>query len=762
MLVLVFLYTPITGNAQDRSASAVSDLYGLPKNSLQPPKTDAGLDGTRTGSQRPTSLYPNLRLNNVVPRSVIETTTSKTPVPAAIGDLSDFEIMVQQTLGTALPVYAKNLFQATSPSFSPADQINVPSDFILGPGDELVIRAWGSIELEYAVTVDRSGAIFVPKLGTLQLAGTSYKDAPQLIRNALLKIYKNFELSITMGALRSLRLYVTGYANAPGTYQINSLSTLISALFTTGGASPKGDLRRIELHRNHQLITQIDLYDFIANGKSDNDVRLQNEDVLYIPPLAGQVAIAGSIRQSAIYQYKAGMTLGQLIQLGGGTTATSDGLQVRLERISEDSTKVSPSQESRGIQTARRIVQELTLSEDHLQNPLQDGDLIMVLPISPQFQNAVTLRGQVALPLRYAWRQGIKISDIIPNSNALISPGYWIQKNSEGKVATFLTDPAKTQATPTFPEINWEYALVERILPQSLTASLIPFDLHKAVIEQHPEHNLELRPGDTITVFSRKDFRGPQEKQSRFIRIEGEVQRPGLYQVPSRATLPEMIEKAGGVTPLSYLYGTQLIRESTRQVQQKRLNETLQSLERDFSRYLVTRSQNVSNADESQGVPSEAASIRALLTALRESTPEGRLMLELTPRITDIHQLPPLRLEDNDSIYIPARPESVEVMGAVMAERSLLWKEGRNAEEYIEIVGGKTQNARRNAVVLMRPDGSIISANRSPAPVIMPGDTIYVEEETNKTNWTKALKDMGQIFYQFGLGAASIRILKGL
>ena len=137
------------------------------------------------------------------------------------------------------------------------------------------------------------------------------------------------------------------------------------------------------------------------------------------------------------------------------------------------------------------------------------------------------------------------------------------------------------------------------------------------------------------------------------------------------------------------------------------------------------------------GVNTDAAAIKALLTSLREATPEGRQILELSPTINDIKQLPPLRLEDNDTIYIPSRPESVEIMGAVMAERSLLWTEGRSVEQYIDMAGGKTQNARRNAVTLIRPDGSVMSANRYPSPSVMPGDTIYVEEETNKTNWRK-------------------------
>ena len=749
--------------AQDFKINPVPDIYGMPKQANPAATAEGGMESPRQKVDRPNSLYPSLRLNNVSTRVTVEPATVNKPavkVPSA-KEMSDFEVMVQQSLGVTLPVFGRELFDAPVSTFNTGDQVNVPSDFVIGPGDELVIRAWGSIELEYAVTVDRQGTIFIPKLGNVPLAGVTYKEVTPIIQQALSKIYKGFELNVTMGALRSIRIYVTGYARAPGTYQINSLNSLISALFMTGGPSNTGDMRRIELRRNGAVAGVIDLYDFLIHGNRQGDMRLQSDDVIHIPSLSGQVAIAGSVRNSAIFQVKAGMTVKDLLEISGGVTSTADGLKLSLERVK---TAVNPSATTDPSATqdkANRIIEELNLSPQAMSTVLRDGDLVIVVPLSPKFSNAVTLKGQVALPLRFAWRDGLKVSDVLPAPSALISPDYWIQKNSETKIATFLTDPAKTQAAPTFPEINWEYAVVERILPESLRVTLIPFELGKAVLERDPKHDLVLQPGDAITVFSRKEFRGPLEGTTRFVKVEGEVRRPGLYPVSPGVSLPQIIEQAGGVTELSYLFGTQLYRESLKQQQQKRIDEAIEGLERDITRNIVDRSRNSLVAEEPNAVSKEADAVKSFLSVLRQKKPDGRMLLELNLSTTKTSHLPPVRLENNDVIFIPSVPETVEVVGAVTAQRSFLWKEGRNAEDYIQMAGGRKKIAASSPPILIRADGSMLRLSFVNRVHVAPGDTIWVEEKEEQVGWIRLFKDWSQIIYQFGFGAAGFKILQG-
>jgi protein involved in polysaccharide export with SLBB domain len=757
---LVLLNTALV-TAQEYKAPSITDLYGTPKQQNTTTTTEAPQESTPQRQERPNSLYPNLRANNLSTRVVVETPTQVRPpekVIPAKQEMSDFEILVQQSLGVALPVFADNLFQSPQASFNIGDQVNVPSDFVIGPGDDIIVRAWGSIELEYAVTVDRQGHVFIPKVGSIPLAGLTYKELQPVLKQAMGRVYKSFDLSVTMGTLRSIRLYVTGFARKPGTYQVNSLSSLISALFVTGGAAANGSLRNIELRRGQQRISQLDLYDFLLNGNRSADMRLQNEDVIHIPPMQGQVAIAGSIRNAAIYQFKSGMTLADLLQISGGTTSTADGLRIKLERIA----KPENTPQGQTTPTATRIVEELDFGPQAMQTVLRDGDLVVLVPISPQFNNAVTLKGQVALPLRHAWRQGLRVSDIIPDVNALISPTYWIEKNSQNKIASFLTDPANIKIQPTFPEINWEYAVVERVLNPSLQVTLIPFELGKVVFHRDPQHNLQLQPGDTITVFSRNDFRGPLEQRTRFVKIEGEVMRPGMYTVQPGDTLRTLFEKAGGLTRLGYLYGTQLFRESVRQQQQRRMDDAINAMERDFAKFLIERSRETVANGESETITAEKNAVQSFLDNLRKLKPEGRMILELDSQTRTPAQLPPLRLENNDSLFVPPIPETVEVMGAVMAERSFLWQKNRDAEDYITLAGGRRSTARSTSAIVIRPDGTLVSDEQMESGGIAPGDTIWVEENTESVSWTRRLKDISQIIYQFGMGIAGIRIVKGM
>lgn len=759
----LFFNFPKIGFCQDFKITPIPDVYGVPKQLNPSSATDGGMDSPRQKIDRPNSLYPSLRLNNLSSRVTVEPVTVNKQVnkSSSLKEMSDFEVMMQQSLGVALPVFGRELFDTPVSTYNTGDQVNVPSDFVIGPGDELVIRAWGSIELEYAVTVDRQGAIFIPKLGNLPLAGVTYKDVKYIIYQALSKIYKGFEINVTLGSLRSIRVYVTGNAKSPGAYQINSLNSLISALFMTGGPSNTGDMRRIELRRNGEVSGVIDLYDFLIHGNRLGDMRLQSDDVIHIPSLSGQVAIAGSVRNSAIFQVKAGMTLGDLLQMSGGLTSTADGFKLSLERVKPAVVLPSLEEGVSSLSKANRIVEELTISPQSMSTILRDGDLVIVVPLSPQFSNAVTLKGQVALPLRFAWRQGLRVSDMLPTASALISPDYWIQKNSEAKIATFITNPSRTQGAPTFPEINWEYAVIERILPDSLRVTLIPFELGKAVLERDPKHDLLLQPGDVVTVFSRKEFRGPLENTTRFVKVEGEVRRPGLYPVSPGVTLPQIIEQAGGVTELSYLFGTQLYRESLKQQQQKRIDEAIEGLERDITRNIVDRSRNSLVAEEPNAVSKEADAVKSFLTVLRQKKPEGRMLLELSLETLKTSQLPGVRLENNDIIFIPTVPETVEVVGAVTAQRSFLWKSGRSPEDYIKMAGGRKKIASNSPPLLIRADGSTLSLSFVNQVNVAPGDTIWVEEKAEQVGWLRLFKDWSQIVYQFGFGAAGFKILQG-
>ncbi|MEO1575446.1 MAG: SLBB domain-containing protein, partial [Pseudomonadota bacterium] len=513
------------------------------------------------GSLRPDITYPTLRLDTREPRRAQPKRPApdfkvETPEPPA----SPFQKMVEQTLGYRLPVYGQELFTRASPNFEPVDRADIPASFVLGPGDEIVVRAWGAIDLDVRATLDREGMISLPKVGQIPLRGVRYDELKDYLNDHLSKFYRDFELSVALGQLRSVQVYVTGFARRPGVYTVSALASPLNILFFAGGAEATGNLRAVEHRRDRKVLNTLDFYEFIRYGRFDTTVRIEPGDVLHIPALESEVALAGAVRRPGIYQLLPGETLDDAIALAGGLEVTASTHRLVVERL---------------VPGEQRDIVELAMDARTRSAPMRTGDLVLIQPISAKFSNAITLRGNVATPLRHQWRPGLRVADLIPSAEALIAPGYWIKRNEQDQVAEFLSKSPDSAVSVDFPDINWEYAVVERTDPASWRTDLLPFDLHKAVFEKDPGHNIALEPGDRITVFAINDFRVRRDQKTRFIRVEGEVGKSGYYPATPDQTIADVIEQAGGLTPNAYLYGLEFSRQSVRAKQRKRINESI-------------------------------------------------------------------------------------------------------------------------------------------------------------------------------------------
>jgi protein involved in polysaccharide export with SLBB domain len=333
---------------------------------------------------------------------------------------TEFQRMVYASVGQMLPIYGAKLFLQSPSTFAPVDQVPVTSNYLVGPGDQLLIRVWGQMNFNAEVTVDRNGEVYVPHVGAIHVGGVSYTDLQQQVRNAVGRIYKNFDVSVNLGQLHPIRIFVTGQARYPGSYTVSSLSTLVSALFATGGPGPQGSLRHILLRRNGTTTADLDLYDLLVNGDKSHDVPLLPGDVIYIPAVGPQVAVYGSVRSPAIYELKdrkETSTLGEVMTDAGGLTSTASLSRASLERIDDQ-------QHHRALDVA--------LDTAGRNTPLRDGDIVRVLPISPSFDQTVTVRGNVADPGRFGWHPGMKLSELLPNSEALVTRDYWQKRNQLG------------------------------------------------------------------------------------------------------------------------------------------------------------------------------------------------------------------------------------------------------------------------------------------------------------------------------------------
>ena len=679
----------------------------------------------------------------------------------------EFQKFVETATGRLLPLFGSRFFADAVDGYAPVDNVPVSADYTVGPGDEIILRAWGSIDVDYRSIVDRNGLLNLPKIGSFNVSGVKAADLEKSLRAQIGRLYTNFELSVSLGQLRGVKVFVVGPAQRPGVFTLASQSTLLSAVVMAGGPAPSGSMRKVLLRRDGKVISELDIYDFLVQGDKSKDVQLAAGDVIVFQPAGARVALNGALDTPSIFELKTAQEpVREVLRYAGGTPPLANPNRAQLERID-----VSQP-------TAARFVEEFKLDASGLQKPLRDGDVLTLLPISPQFANAVTLRGHVAQPLRYPFTPGMRIRDLIPDRDALISPDFYRRKNllvqvldddedvtangygygnrdmgsangrsyapntgypsnngagnnadngndtaygARGAVRggnrsmpnnaygadtnnpDYLPPPSGSSTTPRtraeqsrrnedraivnaskraptalFDELNWDYAVIERLNTRDLTTLVIPFNLGKAVLQGDAANNIELMAGDVVTVYSQKDIRVPVSRQTRLVTLEGEVASPGVYQLQPGDTLQSVIARAGGFTGQAYLYGLEFSREETRQRQRENLVAAIARLEAlsavQAARDAANRRDDATAAASTTAVSNAAT--QAQLARLRNVQPNGRIALELEPEVTTLAALPPVPLESGDRIVVPPRPGFVTVAGAVVNSNAFLWKPG--------------------------------------------------------------------------------------
>lgn len=762
--------------------------------------------------------------------------------------LTPFQRLAAASVGRIMPIFGASLFGNNVPTtFAPVDRVPVTPEYVIGPGDELLIRLWGQVTLDSRFTVDRSGNIYIPQVGTVSVAGLPFAQIEQYLRSRIARNFRNFDINVNMGQLRSIQIFVVGEARRPGSYTVSSLSTLVNALFASGGPAPVGSLRRIKVKRGGASIGSFDLYDLLLKGDKSKDVPLVSGDVIYIPPAGPMVAVAGSVDVPALYELKGESTVQDVIALAGGLSTLAENKKVRIERIDEQLT---------------RSVLDVKLDESGERTALRDGDILIVNPIVGQYRNTVTLRGNVANPSRYLWVPGMRVRDLIPDKDALLTRDYW-QRHDElgipmldatpeirqdapvpgvtmvpfdtlvsgtwqrqyapiqdrdtaiyayqspnstmgngyygtqgqrtggatqagsiplqgpptgresgsssisvGVTASPRPFPAKNTVVLSAPDIDWAYAVVERLDQKDLTTKLLPFNLGRVVLDGDDSQNYELQPGDVITIFSKADIRVPQFQQTKYVRLEGEFVGAGIYSAGPGETLRQLVSRAGGFSASAYLYGSEFTRESTRVQQQQRLNDYADNLEHRAN----LEEANALNAGGPQDVVALKTGVqqaRGMVSKLRQLRASGRIVLEMKPDSRGAADLPDLPLEDGDRFVVPSVPSNVDVYGAVYNQNSFLYDPRRRAGDYLREAGGASRTADRRRAFIVRADGSIVSRQYS-SPLFFggfdstrmnPGDAIVLPEIVYKRSILRQMVDISTIIGQLGLGAVAINTL---
>lgn len=820
---------------------------------------------------------------------------------------TEFQLMVANSTGKMLPIFGAKLFRTPPSTFAPLDMVPVTPDYVVGPGDELLIQVWGQVTLNSRFTVDRAGNIYVPQVGTMRVTGLPFGQIQDYLKSQMAKVFRNFDLNVNMGQLRSIQVFVVGQAQRPGNYTISSLSTLVNALFVTGGPTPQGSLRHIQLKRGGKVVVDFDLYDLLERGDKSTDVQLLPGDVIYIPPVGSQVAVAGSVNTPAIYELKSATTstVGDVIALAAGLTNVASEQKIRLERVDEG---------------RMRSMVEVSLDGAGRATTLRGGDILEVGAVVNRYKDAVTLRGNVANPGRFTWKPGMRVHDLFPDKDALITRDYWLKRSQLGQptltyIPTCLPstpygipnlrygvpvgeggeDPVwsysatrdpnliglafgaqrarpinnnntgtpdserinptdgqptdggldcgrQTQVEPMSangayegpnsnsssqspqyppssrtangsnssndfgllqqqqrytgasdhvsaanasvsgstgqflprndvkqvePDIDWSYAVIERQSKGNLTTSLLSFNLGRVVLQADASQNLELEPGDVVTIFSTADIHVPQSQQTKFVRLEGEFASAGVYSVLPGETLRQLVRRAGGITPEAYLFGSEFTRESTRRVQQERLREYVDQIELQANTNAANGQNAAISAQDSAAASAAQIQNQSIVSRLRQVQATGRIVLDLPPDTHDVAQLPDMPLENGDRFIVPRVPLTVSVDGAVYNQNSFLYNPQRRVGGYIRLAGGANRDSDKNRSYVIRADGSVLSKQYSSALRgssfdsihLYPGDTVVVPLNLTKGQGLRTIVDVAQIVGQFGIAIAAANLV---
>lgn len=669
---------------------------------------------TQTGQTDTSELFDLNRKDSQFTRNEARPTIRK-PLPAERlalpPEISVYEVFVSKNEGPQIKQFGYEFFNKTPSTFAPADDVPVTSDYVIGPGDELVISVWGKIDGRWQLEVSRDGNISVPKIGLVNVASLTFNQLKEVLNTEFLKYYSGFNLNVSMGSLRSIRIYVVGNARVPGAYTVSALSTMISALFESGGPSKTGSMRNIQLKRNGKLISTLDVYELLLKGDKSNDARLVNEDVIFIPPVGPLAGISGDVKTPAIYELKDGDKLTDLVTMASGFATTAYRGSVAMRRIFEH--------KFRDFYFGDLSEVYVDKSKDL---PLSDGDLVQVFSITEQ-DNAVNVAGAVAYPGKFGIDKGkTRLKDVIKLAGGLLP-----YASNEAEITRVKFSTSGVQTERFLRDISYLHT----------GAEMAPF---------------LLEPNDHIMVKPVSDW-----KLYKMVKMAGEIKYPGTYTVKKGERLSSVLERVGGFTDKAYPQGVVLIRESAREQQQKNLEEITQRLEKQLLVESSIKMQTALSPEETAAGKTEMEAREKFVQTLKGLKAQGRVYIKLTTIESLKGSDYDIEMEDDDSITIPPKSSVVSVAGAVMAQGSYIYA-GGSFKNYVGMAGGYADYAAKGKTFILRADGSAKQARHCllfPTRV-GPGDTVVVPEKFDRIAWLREIKDFSQILMNVALTAGVV------
>ena len=706
---------------------------------------------------------------------IVSTTSTETPQDANFSS-AQAGASKQNTASTIKNkrIFGYQLFNQSNLSFEPSVNIPVPSDYVVGIGDELSINVWGASQQTYLIQVDGNGAVNIPDLGPVKVAGENFDKVKDNLLKRLSAIYSgmtgpnpNTFAEVSINNLRSIKVNVVGEAINPGTYTLPATASAFNALYLSGGPNENGSFRSIRIMRDNKLAGEIDVYDYLLNNNTANNIALRDQDIIFIPTYHKRVEAIGAFKRDGIFELKEGENINKLLKYAGGFTEKASQARLLITRFTEDGYKLED------------------VKHDAFGSfVLQNGDVIRAEEVINLFENRVSIDGAVYRPGTYALEENMKLSALLTKAGGLV-PNYFSERglivrlddqlypttipfnvndvisgtndpilkkedqvmirdifsigerktirilgevmkpeeysfyrNMTLKDLIFLAGGMKEAASESYIEVARRNSYKEAADVNSKMVSLHTFAVSRDLKLSDEDAAFILQPFDQVYV-----RKAPSYEAQRTVSILGEVKYPGQYSIASKdERISDVIKRAGGLTPYAFSRGARM----------KRM------VDADLKEQINAANQMRLETDTT-------------LLAIQEQKFKS-LELQLDQILKTPGSDNDYILKEGDEIYVPVRSEEVWVNGEVMNPTGLSYKD-KDAKIYISASGGFTDKAQKNKLYVVYANGTSSSTKHfifNKYPDVEPGCQIIVPQKPEKhrtevTTWLAIASTMSSL-----------------
>jgi len=650
-ITMKYLFSPISlAFIAVLQIAAINNTYGQELNltpeqlaqlqALSPADRQALLSSASARSAQAAAQSQLTESVEVAPRSIQEDAPSAIERNAQLPQTQNRleEQAAPRLSNQGLEQFGYELFAGSPTTFAPATDIPVPANHIMGPGDTVILQLYGQQNITHELVITREGMLLFPEIGPIAVAGLNFDELREQINEIVSTQLIGQRAAVTLGSLRSIRIFVLGEAYRPGSYTVSALSTMTNALFVSGGITNVGSLRNVQLRRQGVTVSELDLYDLLLKGDTSADQRLLPDDVLFIPPVGSTVGVAGEVIRPAIYELKSEVTAEEVLALSGGLLPTAFPTASKIERINE-----------LGLRTVVDV--DLSASEgQHFQ--VRNGDRIEINPVLDQLENVVLTEGHLQRPGGFQWREGLRVSDVIPSVSILL------------------------------PNPDLQYALIVRQQQPTRTSIVLKLELGNAIANPGSSADIVLQANDRIITFGNTESRQENledllqelNAQASFnnpaavVAVQGNVRFPGEYPYLENMSVGDMLNSAGGL---------------------------LENSDEEYA--LIVKKKNNQGAIEIEDAIGDVLSINSDMSATRSdmllvfeaNAPRGELLVDVVTQLKS----------QSDSIE---RSRVVRISGQVRFPGEYPLYDGMTVEGLLRAAGGFTESALTSEAELTR------------------------------------------------------------